>query len=78
VFGRTVSVHQSGQAVILEVDGLCLIGDTYPSENARGGGAVIVFPRLMAMTAALEDAKKAVEMDGVTSDLSAVEPGQDE
>jgi hypothetical protein len=33
-FGHAVSIHQSGQAVILEVDGLCFIGDTYPNEKA--------------------------------------------
>jgi hypothetical protein len=72
VFGHAVRVHQSGQAVILEVDGLCIVGDTYPDEKAAGG-MVLVFPRLMAMTPTLEDAKKAVEMDGVTSNMENAE-----
>ena len=68
-FGHTVSVHQSGQAVILEVDGLCLIADTYPNEKALGG-MVLVFPKMIALSPTLaEDVKKAVEMDGVTSDI---------
>jgi hypothetical protein len=66
--GRAVSIHQSSQAVILEVDGLCLIGDTYPNEKALGGMGLVV-PKMIALSPTLEDAKKAVEMDGVTTDI---------
>ena len=67
-FDHTVRIHQSGQAVILEVDGLCLIGDMF-SGSSEQGGVKLVFPRQIALAPNVEEAKKAVEMDGVTSDL---------
>jgi hypothetical protein len=57
-FGHTVRFHQSGSAVIMEIDGLCLVGDA----ALLFGQSKIVFPRQLALCPTLDDAKRAVEL----------------
>lgn len=58
VFGHEVKVHQNGSAVILEIDGLCIVGDVGES----GDKPVMVFPRALALCPTLSDAQRAVEL----------------